>query len=258
MTQFQPFVLFRHASAVSSAVLAVAVCALAAPGAAADARGGSGGGAGGGSVNRSGGDVEVHGESTPSDARSNEPRACVFYLDAFGFGGGERVRWIIGGQPPAGTAPVRVDTMPVDAGGHGVTENMRLPDGRYRLDWSADGRRAGAKIFTVNCGAARSAPLGLPAAGPPAGADSLASTGAEPTAAPTSPGAEPPTAPASAPSAPGATAAPAGAATASAALGPGGRLAQAGDGGFQWIAGTAAVLLLTGSGLVARRRTGRG
>src|SRR5690349_231336 len=46
------------------------------------------------------GDVKTHEWNTPVDDQRDEPKVCVFYLDAFNFDAGEAVTWWIIGPPP--------------------------------------------------------------------------------------------------------------------------------------------------------------
>ena len=48
------------------------------------------------------GDVKIHASTTPVGDTRNEPKVCVFYLDAFNFDGLQQVSWHINQQPPTG------------------------------------------------------------------------------------------------------------------------------------------------------------
>lgn len=195
------------------------------------------------------GDVQVHSESTPVDVRGDAADVCDFYLDAFDFAPADRIAWTIAAQPPGGeaVAGLRSDTITVGASGQGITENMTLPDGRYRLDWTVGAHAAalGTKSFSVSCAAPASpaaAPYTAPAGpGVAAGARALAA-GAPATGAPAvrestsaaRPVADAPTAPPS-------------------RAGLGGRLADAGT-GMRGVLAVAAVLILAGCSIALRRR----
>jgi hypothetical protein len=188
----------------------------------------------------SGGDVEVHGESTPPEARAAAEPVCAFYLDALGFAPADRVAWTISADPASAgavTAP-RSDTIAVGVGGQGITENMVLPDGQYRLDWTVAPQRAtaaGSRPFTVTC-----TPAAPTASAAPAAAASASALPTDTTAEDL---------PAAIPSAttPGTT-------SAAARAGLGGRLADAGT-GLRGVIGLCALLILAGSSLAFRRRT---
>jgi hypothetical protein len=203
------------------------------------------------------GDVQVHSESTPVDVRGDAADVCDFYLDAFDFAPADRIAWTIGAQPPGGeaVAGLRSDTITVGASGQGITENMTLPDGRYRLDWSVGAHAAalGTKSFSVSC-AAPSSPAAAPytaPAGPGAAAGTRALAAGAPatntpaTGTPATGAAAPASAPrpvADAPTEPPSRA------------GLGGRLADAGT-GMRGVVAVAAVLILAGCGIALRRRT---
>ncbi|TPQ24040.1 hypothetical protein [Streptomyces sporangiiformans] len=102
------------------------------------------------------GTVKIHDAVTGEDLRNNEPHVCAFYLDAFGFDGGQRVDWHIEAWAP--TADVKGETvtsgwLTLDAEGHGRTNDMSLPDGHYKLFWNFDGEKGSAKhkVFWTNC-----------------------------------------------------------------------------------------------------------
>ncbi|HEY3506222.1 MAG TPA: hypothetical protein VGN37_25970 [Actinocatenispora sp.] len=99
------------------------------------------------------GDVKIHASGTPVDDERDEPKACVFYLDAFHFDGVQQVTWHIDQQPPTGTSQVSQGTITLDPDGHGYTSDMTLPPGHYKLFWTWAGQRGASKstVFTVDC-----------------------------------------------------------------------------------------------------------
>ncbi|WP_203963703.1 hypothetical protein [Actinocatenispora thailandica] len=99
------------------------------------------------------GDVKIHNSGTPVDDPSNEPKVCVFYLDAFNFDGLQQVSWHIDEQPPTGTSQVGQGTITLDPDGNGHTQDMTLPNGHYKLVWNWEGENGAgkSKVFTVEC-----------------------------------------------------------------------------------------------------------
>lgn len=200
------------------------------------------------------GDLQVHSESTPVDVRGDAPDVCDFYLDAFDFAPADQVAWTIAAQPPGGAAVAgpRSDTITVGASGQGITENMTLPDGRYRLDWTVGAHAAalGTKSFSVSC-AAPASPAAAPhtaPAGPGAAAGTRAlAAGAPATGTPATGAAVRGPASAALPVADAPTEPPSRA-------GLGGRLADAGT-GMRGVVAVAAVLILAGCSIALRRRT---
>jgi hypothetical protein len=110
------------------------------------------------------GDVKIHSTTTPVDSQVDEPKVCVFYLDAFNFDTVGLVTWTVNQQPPAGSAQVLAGSL-VLVGGLGHTGDLVLPDGTYELTFSFLGQTGGPKhkVFDVDC------------AGVPAGASASAS-----------------------------------------------------------------------------------
>ena len=99
------------------------------------------------------GDVKIHASTTPVDDTRNEPKVCVFYLDAFNFDGLQQVSWHIDQQPPTGTAQVLSGAITLDHSGNGHTGDMTLPDGHYKMSWHFVGEhgRDKFKVFKVDC-----------------------------------------------------------------------------------------------------------
>jgi LPXTG-motif cell wall-anchored protein len=102
------------------------------------------------------GTVKIHDAATDEELRHNEPRVCSFYLDAFGFDGGQQVGWHIESWAP--TAGVKGETvksgeLTLDNEGHGRSDDMTLPDGHYKLFWNFEGEKGSAKhkVFWTDC-----------------------------------------------------------------------------------------------------------
>jgi len=129
------------------------------------------------------GDVKIHASTTPVDDTRNDPKVCVFYLDAFNFDGLQQVSWKINQQPPTGTAQVLSGAITLDQNGNGHTGNMTLPDGHYKMTWTFVGEhgRAKFKVFMVDCTGTPS-PSSSASASASASASESASASASPSA----------------------------------------------------------------------------
>ncbi|MER5576376.1 LPXTG cell wall anchor domain-containing protein [Streptomyces massasporeus] len=101
------------------------------------------------------GTVKIHDASTGEELRRNEPHVCAFYLDAFGFDGGQRVDWHIEAIPPSENKGETVESgaLTLDSQGHGRSEDLSLPDGHYKLFWNFEGEKGSAKhkVFWTDC-----------------------------------------------------------------------------------------------------------
>jgi LPXTG-motif cell wall-anchored protein len=101
------------------------------------------------------GTVKIHDASTGEELRRNEPHVCAFYLDAFGFDGGQQVDWHIDAIPPSENKGETVESgaLTLDAQGHGRSEDLSLADGHYKLFWNFDGEKGSAKhkVFWTDC-----------------------------------------------------------------------------------------------------------
>ncbi|MBB4714678.1 LPXTG-motif cell wall-anchored protein [Streptomyces luteogriseus] len=101
------------------------------------------------------GTVKIHDASTGEELRRNEPHVCTFYLDAFGFDGGQQVDWHIDAIPPSENKGETVESgaLTLDARGHGRSEDLSLPDGHYKLFWNFGGEKGSAKhkVFWTDC-----------------------------------------------------------------------------------------------------------
>ncbi|QNP63716.1 LPXTG cell wall anchor domain-containing protein [Streptomyces genisteinicus] len=181
------------------------------------------------------GTVKIHDAATGEELKKNEPKVCEFYLVAFKFDAGQKADWEIqawaNNDLDKGTV-VESGSLTLDEEGHERTEDMKLPQGQYKLFWTFEGENGKAKhkVFTSTC------------------------EDVEPT-----PGASEPTPGTSEPT-PG-TSEPTPGTSTSAAPVPGGEdasgdLAETGNGApLGLLAGLAAVLVAGGGYLLARRRT---
>lgn len=198
------------------------------------------------------GTVKIHDASTGEELRRNEPHVCTFYLDAFGFDGGQEVGWHINAIPPSENKgeTVKSGALTLDDQGHGRTENLSLPDGHYKLFWNFDGEKGAAKhkVFWTDCEDEQepggSTPSGTASPSPSSGASEAPSGEPGTSASPGSPAGGGASA-SSSPSAQG---------------GADGDLAETGNGApVGLLSGVAAVLVAGGGFLVLRRRKlGRG
>ncbi|WP_344539345.1 LPXTG cell wall anchor domain-containing protein [Streptomyces levis] len=201
------------------------------------------------------GTVKIHDAATGEELRRNEPHVCTFYLDAFGFDGGQQVDWHIDAIPPSENKgeTVKSGALTLDGEGHGRSDDLSLPDGHYKLFWNFDGEKGAAKhkVFWTDC--EDEAPGGGTPSGSASASPSSGSSGA-PSGEPGEPGE------------PGASVSPGASAGAGASSSPsaqgvaGGDLAETGSGApVGLLSGVAAVLLAAGGFLVFRRRqAGRG
>lgn len=199
------------------------------------------------------GTVKIHRSTTPATDRRNQPHVCVFYLDGFGFDAGQSVSWHITSWPPTGSrAVVSSGTLTLDSHGDGVTADMALPDGHYKLYWTFTGEHglAKQKVFWVKCQRPSPSPSPSPSETPtpsPSGTPTPSPSGTA-TPSPTGTPTPAPTATATrSPHSPGAPSPAAGP--------PGGGLPTTGR-PLALIGGTGAALLGTGGAAlaVARRR----
>ncbi|MFD5393349.1 hypothetical protein ACFWJW_03730 [Streptomyces sp. NPDC127097] len=186
------------------------------------------------------GTVKIHDAKTGEELRKNEPHVCTFYLDAFGFDGGQQVDWHIETwAPTAGVkgTTVKTGSLTLDDKGHSRTQDLSLPDGHYKLLWNFDGEhgRAKHKVFWTDCEDDTTQPDGgkpSASASPSSPAQSIAS----PTSSAASSAVPAPAAPSASPSAQG-----------------GGNLAETGNGAPVGLLSTAAAMLLAAGGYLAFR-----
>jgi LPXTG-motif cell wall-anchored protein len=200
------------------------------------------------------GTVKIHDAATDEELRRNEPHVCAFYLDAFGFDGGQRVDWRIEAIPPSENRGETVESgsLTLDGAGHGRTADLSLPDGHYKLFWTFEGEKGAAKhkVFWSDC-ADEDEGAGS-GAGPQESGGAVPSGSASASASPSASAAQ------GAPEASGAPGASAGAgagASPSPQGGADGDLAETGNGApVGLLSGVAAALLAGGAYLVVRRR----
>lgn len=221
------------------------------------------------------GTVKIHDAATGEELRHNEPHVCTFYLDAFGFDGGQQVDWHIESWAPTAGAKgetVKSGSLTLDAEGHGRTNDLSLPDGHYKLFWNFDGEKGSAKhkVFWTDCAqseepgtapgasAAPSSPSATADAPPasPAPSDSVPSDSVPSDSASAGSSAPSESAAPSGSSTPPAASVPSGAPSASAQGGVvEGDLAETGSGiPAGLLSAAAAVLVAAGGFLVFRRR----
>ncbi|MFE7616677.1 LPXTG cell wall anchor domain-containing protein [Streptomyces sp. NPDC057496] len=145
------------------------------------------------------GNVKIHDAKTGEELRKNEPHVCTFYLDAFGFDGGQNVDWRIEAwAPTAGVKGevVKTGSLKLDAEGHGRTPDQSLPDGHYKLFWNFDGEhgRAKQKVFWTDCDGEKPGggkPTPSTGESTPATPSSAPSTPSAPSSGPAKPSGEP-------------------------------------------------------------------
>ncbi|RKT19584.1 hypothetical protein BX285_4053 [Streptomyces sp. 1114.5] len=113
------------------------------------------------------GDVKIHESTTPVTDQSDQPKVCVFYLDAFNFDTVQQVNWTISQQPPTGTAQVLAGSITL-VNGTGNTGNLTLPEGHYKLEWTFVGENGAAKqkVFDVSCPTSSPSPSPSPTNSP--------------------------------------------------------------------------------------------
>ena len=136
------------------------------------------------------GTVKIHRAGTPVGDRRDQPKVCVFYLDAFGFDGDQDLVYRFYNGKGFKTAVGTPGTIDVDAGGDGHTPNLTLPDGRYKLRVNFPGEHGFAKqkVFTVDCPGTPGGPGGE---NPPPGGGNPPPGGIEPGSNPPPGGIEP-------------------------------------------------------------------
>jgi LPXTG-motif cell wall-anchored protein len=199
------------------------------------------------------GTVKIHDASTGEELRRNEPHVCTFYLDAFGFDGGQEVDWRIDAIPPSENKgeTVKSGALTLDAEGHGRTEELSLPDGHYKLFWTFDGEKGAGKhkVFWTDCEDGRepggSVPSGAASPSPSSGASEAPSAGPGTSASPGASAGE------GVPAGEGVAAS----SSPSPQGGAGGDLAETGNGApVGLLSGVAAALVACGGFLAFRRR----
>jgi hypothetical protein len=120
------------------------------------------------------GDVNIHMAGTASAARLNQPKICKFYLDGFNFDIAQGINWTIEPQTAQAPANATLSGVVTLANGAGVSGNLMLPAGRYRLTWTVVDQPTvppKTKLFNVDC---PNQVAGVPNGGPAAGGGGLA------------------------------------------------------------------------------------
>ncbi|MEU9862381.1 hypothetical protein AB0D99_16075 [Streptomyces sp. NPDC047971] len=112
------------------------------------------------------GDVKVHhagrpGEEPRTAANNpvNNPSVCTFYFAAFNFDGLQTINWAITPQPPVDSVTTS-GSITIDAAGHGISPDLTLADGRYKVEWTWEGQQGAekSKVFRVDCDDSTSPP----------------------------------------------------------------------------------------------------
>ncbi|MGW2204149.1 hypothetical protein [Streptomyces sp. NPDC001774] len=105
------------------------------------------------------GDIKIHhagGRDEPRrtavNSETTEPRVCTFYLAAFDFEGLEQLSWTISPQRPVDSVTTN-GTITIDSTGRGITPDLTLVDGAYRVEWTWEGQAGTRKTrdFRVDC-----------------------------------------------------------------------------------------------------------
>ncbi|CCA56236.1 hypothetical protein SVEN_2950 [Streptomyces venezuelae ATCC 10712] len=99
------------------------------------------------------GTVKIHESKTGQEIKANQPHVCEFYLDGFKFDSAQEISWVIDGHPPTADLKGLSGKLTLDASGNGRTEDMKLPDGHYKLEWTFNGEngKAKQKTFWIDC-----------------------------------------------------------------------------------------------------------
>ncbi|MEU7114004.1 hypothetical protein [Streptomyces sp. NPDC046182] len=105
------------------------------------------------------GDIKIHhaggrGEPrrTPANDETTQPRVCTFYLAAFDFEGVQQLSWTVSPQRPVDSVTTN-GTITIDSTGRGITPDLTLVDGAYRVEWTWEGQTSARKSrdFRVDC-----------------------------------------------------------------------------------------------------------
>ncbi|MGW6568993.1 hypothetical protein [Streptomyces sp. NPDC054975] len=104
------------------------------------------------------GDIKIHHGGTRNDVPPrtdendprNEPKVCKFYIAAFNFDSVENVIWTISPQPPKDGSST---TGELDLSVKHYTEDIKLMDGMYKVEWTWPGQMGAkkSKVFQVDC-----------------------------------------------------------------------------------------------------------
>ncbi|MFB7371020.1 hypothetical protein ACFC0D_14390 [Streptomyces sp. NPDC056222] len=105
------------------------------------------------------GDIKVHHAGRPGEVSRtgenspvNNPSVCTFYFAAFDFDGLQSINWAITPQPSVDSVTTS-GSIPIDAAGSGISPDLTLADGRYKVEWTWEGQQGPekSKIFRVDC-----------------------------------------------------------------------------------------------------------
>ncbi|MET9379406.1 hypothetical protein ABZX98_35580 [Streptomyces sp. NPDC002992] len=106
------------------------------------------------------GDVKIHHAGRPDEHprtddtdQRNEPKVCTFYVAALGFDGLTTLTYTITPQPPKGDPVVPPTPIALNPAGNGITPDIALPDGMYKVEWTWVGQMGAkkSKVFQVDC-----------------------------------------------------------------------------------------------------------
>lgn len=104
------------------------------------------------------GTLKIHEQGTPSGTENNDPKVCVFNVEAFNLDAGQSgyLQFSVqGGDGPTGTAAGPFNFGPADANGYFATQYFNLQPGHYKatLYGKADqtDEKAKSKVFKVDC-----------------------------------------------------------------------------------------------------------
>lgn len=112
------------------------------------------------------GDVKVHHAGRPGEEPRtgennpvNNPSVCTFYFAAFNFDGLQTINWAVTPQPPVDSVTTS-GSITLDAEGHGISPDLTLADGRYKVEWTWEGQQGAekSKVFRVDCDDSTSPP----------------------------------------------------------------------------------------------------
>ncbi len=104
------------------------------------------------------GTLKIHEQGTPSGTEDNDPKVCVFNVEAFGLDSGQvGYLWfnVQGGDAPTGTDDGPYPFGPADATGYYASQYFTLADGHYKatlygkMDQTEE--KAKSKVFKVEC-----------------------------------------------------------------------------------------------------------
>ncbi|WP_030045145.1 hypothetical protein, partial [Streptomyces resistomycificus] len=118
------------------------------------------------------GDIKAHMVGTAAAARLNQPKVCLFYLEAFNFDVAQGINWTVEPRVAQAGTTATLSGVATLANGAGVTGNLSLPAGQYKLSWKVvpGGNPAGkSKLFNVDCQDKVGLAAAPPNGGPPAG-----------------------------------------------------------------------------------------